>query len=225
MRKNASATGLALKLGKRLDPRAARLPQTHARAPAAHPETRMTNYDVLCIGNAIVDIIAAMRRRVPGRQRHHQGRDEPDRRRARRTALQPHGPGDRSLRRQRRQHGGRRRQLRRPRRLLRQGVERRARRHLRPRHPRARRRLRHQAAERPAADGALDDLRHARRRALDEHLSRRLRRARARRCRGRQGCRRQGHLFRGLSVGSAARQGGDPADGEATRTRPAAKCR
>ena len=94
-----------------------------------------------------------------------------------------------------------------------------------PRHPRPGRRLRHHAARRRAADGALDDLRHARRRALDEHLSRRLRRARARGCRGRQGGRRQGHLFRGLSVGSAARQGGDPADRRASPMRPAARSR
>ena len=37
------------------------------------------------------------------------------------------------------------------------------------------------AARRPSSDGALDDLRHAGRRALDEHLSRRVRRARPRR--------------------------------------------
>ena len=79
--------------------------------------------------------------------------------------------------------------------------------------------------QRQAADRALDDLRHAGRRAFDEHLSRRLRRARPGRCRGRQGGGRQGHLFRGLSLGSAARQGGDPADGRATPTRPAARCR
>ena len=153
-----------------------------------------------------------VRRGVSHRERHHQGRDEPDRHGARQSALQPHGSGDRGVGRLRRQHRRRHRQPRRARRLLRQGIERRARRNLHPRYPRPGRRLRHQAAQWRTADGALDDLRHARRRALDEHLSRRLRRARPRGCRSRQGRRREGHLFRGLSLGSAARQGSHPAD-------------
>ena len=45
----------------------------------------MSKFDVLCIGNAIVDIIARCRRVVPRRQRHHQGGDEPDRRRSARN--------------------------------------------------------------------------------------------------------------------------------------------
>ena len=154
-----------------------------------------------------------MRRCVPDRERHHQGRDEPDRYRARQFALRPHGSGDGSLRRLRRQHCGGHRQPRRPRGLLRQGRERRTRQDLCARHPCAGRGLRHQAAEGRAADRALDDLRDAGRRAFDEHLSRSLRGAGTGGRRGGQGGRRQGHLFRGLSLGSAARQGGDPADG------------
>ena len=185
----------------------------------------MSQYDVLCIGNAIVDIIAQCDDKFLVENGIIKGAMNLDRHRARGSALQPHGAGDRGFRRLRRQHGGRHRQFRRPRRLLRQGLGRSARagssattstRRASPSTP---------SRSRRPADGALHDLRHAGRRALDEHLSRRLRRARPRGCRGRQGGWREGHLFRGLSVGPAARQGGDPADGAATPTRPAAKFR
>ncbi len=54
--KNAGKSDLQNAL-EPLDPRAVRVSQVQL-APVAHPETCMTDFDVLCIGNAIVDIIA-----------------------------------------------------------------------------------------------------------------------------------------------------------------------
>ena len=60
------------------------------------------------------------------------------------------------------------------------------------------------------ADGAFDDPHHAGRRAHDEHLSRRLPRTDAGGYRSLDRRRRGDHLSRGLSLGSAQGQGGFP---------------
>ena len=167
-------------------------------------------YDVLGIGNAIVDVIARAEDDFLVKQKMHKGGmaliDEP------RAAvdLRRDGPGGGDFRRLGRQHHRRRRGLRRARGLRRQGQGRRARPRLRPRHPRRRRHVRHAAGRRRPVDRALLRDGDAGRRAHHEHLSRR----RAGSASGRRRCRHDRgvghHLSRGLSVGSAARQGGVP---------------
>ena len=148
------------------------------------PDPRL---DVLCIGNAIVDVIANadddfLAARGPG-----QGLDAADRRRGGRAALCAHGPGAPGQRRIGGEHGGGRRGARRPRRLHRPGRGRPARRILSPRPHRRRGRVHHPGRRRRRADRALPDPRHARRPADDEHLPRRgaapARRARSTRSR------------------------------------------
>ena len=119
-----------------------------------------------------------------------------------------HGGGE--IRRLGRQHHRRRRRLRRARGVRRQGQGRQARPGVRQRHPRGRRRLRHAAGQGRPVDRVLLRDGDAGRRAHHEHLSRRGAESlsRRRRCRRDRGVRL--HLSRGLSVGSAARQGGVP---------------
>ena len=104
-------------------------------------------FDVLGIGNAIVDVMARTEEDFLVRQKLVKGSMrlvEPARIGA---ALRADGPGDRGLGRLRRQHGGGRRLLRRPRRLHRQGRRRPARPHLPPRHACPRHPFRHAAAQ------------------------------------------------------------------------------
>ncbi len=75
------------------------------------------------------------------------------------------------------------------------------------------------------AHRALPDPGHARRAAHHEHLPRRLRRAGAGGRRRRSHRRGAGHVSRGLSVRSAARQGGLPQGGRARPRMPAARWR
>ena len=69
--------------------------------------------DVLCIGNAIVDIIADCDDAFLEREGPHQGDDAADRRRGGDPALRAYGPGARDQRRLGRQHRGGRRRARR----------------------------------------------------------------------------------------------------------------
>ena len=145
------------------------------RAASSAWEFRMasTRFDVLGIGNAIVDVHRAHRRRFPRQAEHAQGRHGADRRGARGGIYDAMGPavemsggsaantivGVASL-------GG-------PRGLRRQGQGRRARPRVRARHPRRGRRLRNAARLGRSIDRALLRAGHAGRRAHHEHLSRR----------------------------------------------------
>ena len=167
--------------------------------------------DVVGIGNAIVDVIAHAEERVSRRRRPRQGRDDPDRRRrAPRRSTAKMGPaiessggsagntmaGIASL-------GGTGGYIGKVRDdLLGRGVP--------PRHHRDRRAVRHAGRDRRARHRALPDPGDAGRAAHDGHLSRRLRRTRARGHRRRADRRRPGHLSRRLSVRPAAGAGGVP---------------
>ena len=130
-------------------------------------------FDVLGIGNAIVDVIARAEDDFLVAAEDAQGRHGADRRGARRGDLRRDGAGGGDFRRLGGQHHRRRRGLRRARGVRRQGQGRRARPRLRPRHPRRGRGLRHAAGRRRSLDRALLRDRDARRRAHHEHLSRR----------------------------------------------------
>ena len=149
----------------------------------------MPEYDVLCIGNAIVDIIARCDDDFLVDNGIIKGAmNLIDAERAE-LLYSTHGPGDRGLGRLRRQHGGGhcRASAGAPPISARSPDD-----HL-GRHLSATTSAPRAWPSTPApldghaADGALDDLRHAGRRALDEHLSRRLRRTRPGGRRGRQG--------------------------------------
>ena len=131
----------------------------------------LPQYDVLGIGNAIVDVIARTEDDFLVTARHEQGRDGADRRAARRGDLCLDGAGDANLRRIGRQHDRGRRELRRARGLRRQGEGRHARQGVQPRHPRDRRRLHDAAGGRRSLDRALLRAGDAGRRAHHEHLS------------------------------------------------------
>ena len=164
-------------------------------------------YDVLGIGNAIVDVIARAEDDFLVAQGMHKGTMALiDEARAQ-SDLRGDGAGGGKFGRLGRQHHRRRRQLRRARGLRRQGQGRRARPHLRPRHPRRRRRLRHAAGVGRSVDRALLHHGDAGRRAHHEHLSRRRAGPASGRHRRGAGGERRGHLSRRLSVGSAAGQG------------------
>ena len=106
-------------------------------------------YDVIGIGNAIVDVIArADDDFLVAQGMHKGGMALIDEARAR-SNLRGDGPGDRKLGRLGRQHHRRRCQLRRPRSLHRQGQGRRARAHLCPRYSRRQCRVH----VKPAKDG------------------------------------------------------------------------
>ena len=108
-------------------------------------------YQVVGIGNALVDVICPRRGRLPRRERRREGHHAADRHRPRGRALRPHGAGARDLRRLGGQHHRRARRARRPHRLRRQGQGRPARRDLRPRPARPGRGLRDAAgAARPS---------------------------------------------------------------------------
>ena len=89
--------------------------------------------------------------------------------------------------------------------------------HLSPRPDLARRRLRHAGRDGRPGDGPLLHHRHARWRAHDEHLSRRLPGSVRRRCRRSRDRECRHHLSRRLSLGSAGGQGRLP---QGLRDRP-----
>ena len=134
------------------------------------PETRL---DVLCIGNAIVDVIANASDDFLTREGLAKGSmrlidaEEAERLYAR------HGTGAPGERRVRGQHGGGRRGARRARRLHRPGRAGRARRLLSPRPDERWRGVHHAGRGRRRAHGTIDDPRDARRAPDDEHLPRR----------------------------------------------------
>ena len=167
-------------------------------------------YDVLGIGNAIVDVIARAEDDFLVQQKMHKGGmaliDEP-----RAQSIYPgDGAGGGEIRRLGRQHHRRRGRLRRARGVRRQGQGRQARPSVCQRHPQSRRRLRHAARQGRSRDRVLLRDGDAGRRAHHEHLSRRGAESlsRRRRCRRDRGV--GLHLSRRLSLGSAARQGGVP---------------
>ena len=183
-----------------------------------------TRFDILGIGNAIVDVVAQRRRHVPVAPRHAQGLDDADRRRCGRCPVcrDAAGPGEQ------RRIGGEHLRGRcgagRARRLSRQGGERPAGHRVPPRHDRDRRALPLDAAVRRRVHRALPDRGDAGRAAHDAHLSRRLRQLRRggrHRC---TRCRCRGDLPRGLSVrpaGGAARV--PPCRGRGARGRAAGR--
>ena len=177
----------------------------------ALPPVPAPRYDVVGIGNALVDVIAHAPDALPRPPRARQGLDAADRRRARPAPLRGPRHGGRDERRIGGQHDVRAGQPRRPRRVHRQGVGRRARQRVRPRPQRRRRGVPAGRPRRGDADRALHHRRHARRAADDEHVPRRRRAAVVRRPRRGRHRRRRGALHGGLPVRSRRRQEGVPA--------------
>ena len=156
---------------------------TAKRSSSMHlADTGNDRHDVLGIGNAIVDILAYAEDDLVAELGLARGRHDADRRGAQRLPLSPSRARARGLGRLLRQHHRRRGLARRPRRLYRPRARRPAGPGVRPRHPRRRRHLPQPAQPDRPVDRHQHDLRHPRRPAHHEHLSRRLRRARPRRC-------------------------------------------
>ncbi len=152
-----------------------------SNSPIAGAFMTAPRYDVLGIGNAIVDVLARTGRRFPGAPGHAQGRDalidEPPRRsdsmrRWVRRSRHPAARRGNTIAASPRSAAAR---------LHRQGHRRRARQGLRPRHPRRRRHVRRTPLQRTGHPTArCYDPGDAGRRAHDEHLSRRRQNARRR---------------------------------------------
>ena len=164
--------------------------------------------DVTGIGNAIVDVLAHADERVPRRARARQGHDGADRRARARRALCRDGPGGRGLGRLGGQHDGRHR-------FARRSLRRTSARCATTSWARCSRTTsarsactstRRPRAAAPATARCLI-LVTPRRAAHDEHLSRRVPRARPRRHRRSADRAQQGHVPRGLPVGPARGQG------------------
>ena len=164
-------------------------------------------YDVLGIGNAIVDILARTDDAFLTRQGMAKGSMSLIDEAPCRCDLQGDGAGGGNFRRLGGQYDRRCRRLRRARRVCRQGEERSARRRLQPRHPRGEGRLRNQVRHRRSGDGLQLHPGDAGWRAHHEHLSRRCAESSSRRHRCGADRRVVDHLSRRLSLGSEGCEG------------------
>ena len=173
-----------------------------------------TRFDVLGIGNAIVDVIARTEDDFLAKQNMRKGAMQLIDEAQAVGDLRCHGTGGGGVRRLGSKHHRGRGEPRRPRGLHRQDQGRRSRPRVRARHPRCGRRLRNAARLGRAIDRALLRAGHAGRRAHHEHVSRRRPGPASERHRCRRRRRRPDHLSRGLPVGSAAREGGLPQGGK-----------